>query len=232
MRFSIALVSGLMSAATFCVPAHAIELITNGSFENGFTGWNATGAVEPIVGQGAHDGLAAAMFNYANAAPSGVLSQAIATTPGVKYRICFEYWGWGRAVVQKLGIQVTGNATLVSRKLSAIGSSEPVEYHTFASTFVADSEVTTITFTDLMPKPANTIASDLALDGVSVTDPRANLSGSLEGLRINDRLAVTCMNATTGQSVELPSLDIDCAKAGLEIAQGDVVRLTVKGAAQ
>ncbi len=222
--------AGLLAASACLATAHAAELISNGSFENGLNGWTSSGAVQALVGEGASDGTVAAIFNYDNAPPSGILSQGVATIAGTRYQVSFDYWGFSRAVLQKVHVDVTGGATLVSTTLSAMGGI-PADYHHFSVLFTADSALTTVSFTDVTP-PGNTVASDLGLDNVSITDNWSDLTGSLTGLRSNARLSIVCANVTTGQAVDLPSLEIDCKKAGLAIGSGDIVRLTVKGAAR
>ena len=102
MNRSAKMVLGAMVAAMgFAVgisgPAHAVELVTNGSFETGdFTGWTLTGNTgftgvacpgAPFAGPG--DGNCDAFLGPVGA--QGTLSQVLNTIPGRFYSINFDF---------------------------------------------------------------------------------------------------------------------------------------------
>jgi hypothetical protein len=75
----------LCSLALLCcaLPVQA-NLIFNGDFEAGdFSGWTATGNVQNFEN--------AAVFNGGDTSPTGVLSQTIATTVGVRYVVLLSH---------------------------------------------------------------------------------------------------------------------------------------------
>src|SRR6266478_615331 len=84
-------------AVAISLPAHAVELVTNGSFETGdFTGWTLTGntgftGVEcpgaPFAGPG--DGNCDAFLGPVGS--NGTLSQTLTTIPGQFYNIRFDF---------------------------------------------------------------------------------------------------------------------------------------------
>lgn len=224
------LLLGLASVLAL-LPSAQANLVVNGSFEDDLAGWAYSGAVLVNGEDFPSDGVKAAVFNYDNVVPSGLISQSFATVPGTRYTLEFDYWGWATPNLQRLGVQVAGNAVLISRALTAYGSLPPVTYHTFKANFVADSEVTTLTFKDLT-RPNNTFASDLVLDRVSVVDYAPHVAGSVDGYRLNDKLSVLCINLTTGQTVTAAAPAFDCGGAGLGIASGDKVRVVVNGIAR
>jgi hypothetical protein len=92
-----AIVAAMGLAVGFSGPAHAAELVTNGSFETGdFTGWTLSGntgfsGVEcPGVGfAGPGDGACDAFLGPVGS--NGTLSQSLATTPGALYQIRFDF---------------------------------------------------------------------------------------------------------------------------------------------
>src|SRR5258706_7907660 len=70
------------------------QLITNGSFEEGFDGWAVSGAAD-VVAYNSSDGTHSARFNAFEATPSGVLSQTFPTVPGERYALQFDFGVWG-----------------------------------------------------------------------------------------------------------------------------------------
>src|SRR5205814_9840930 len=105
-RLGKMVVGGMVAAMGLAVgisgPAHAVELVTNGSFETGdFTGWTQTGntgfsGVEcpgaPFAGPG--DGNCDAFFGPVGSV--GGITQNIATVAGVRYFIGFDFGPDGR----------------------------------------------------------------------------------------------------------------------------------------
>src|SRR5438874_8646968 len=100
-RLGKMVVGGMVAAMGLAVgisgPAHAAELVTNGSFETGdFTGWTQVGntgfsGVEcPGVGfAGPGDGACDAFFGPVGS--DGGISQVLNTVPGKQYNIRFDF---------------------------------------------------------------------------------------------------------------------------------------------
>ncbi len=68
------------------MPPSAFSGLTNGSFEQDYTGWTATGNMD-IQTSSAADGVKAVRFNSGQRTPNGVLSQSFATTAGQSYTL-------------------------------------------------------------------------------------------------------------------------------------------------
>ena len=85
--------------------------VLNGSFETGdFSGWTLTGnaVVNPYY---ATDGQYSVHFNYANVAPTAVLSQTVATAPGHHYLLSFDFGVRSfSASTQTINVEVLGVA--------------------------------------------------------------------------------------------------------------------------
>jgi hypothetical protein len=136
--------------ASFAAPPPPPTLFANGSFEQDYASWTATGN-QDVVFFGATDGVKAARFNAGNTAPNANLSQSFATTAGHSYTLSFDY-GVHSPVSQReqrLQVTVQGNGILVSQLISQSAFSINVEYTPRNYSFVADSSVTTLTFRDV-----------------------------------------------------------------------------------
>jgi len=148
--------------------------VTDGGFENGYTGWSRSGnqntytAGTYIVSEGTH----AVQFNGANTTPNGVLSQSIATTPGTLYTAKFDMgvYSYQTSAEMRLNFTVTGSGTLLNNTLSIFGGGGSGKYNAFQKdrtfSFTANSTSTTLTFRDVSP---NTTNIDLLLDNVRVS---------------------------------------------------------------
>src|SRR4029079_13921830 len=98
--------------------AEAQNVLVNGSFEQNFTGWSATGNQDIIAGVSTQ-GSKSARFNAAQKPPNAVLTQSFSTAPGQSYTLSFDY-GVYSAVgqsEQRLQVTLTGNTVLVSQPI-------------------------------------------------------------------------------------------------------------------
>jgi uncharacterized membrane protein len=147
---------------------------TNGSFEAAFTGWAGTGNVRVVTSSNAAAGKQYVEFNSANTSSTGVVSQSFATIPGTTYSLAFDV-----GVVaynnnqQKLQATVTGTSTLLSKLVTVTGAADgSTRWSPQNSTFVANSDVTTLVFTDIS---TTSDSIDLCLDDIriAVYDPTA-----------------------------------------------------------
>jgi PEP-CTERM motif len=158
----VAMVAAMGLAAGISGPAHAAELVTNGSFETGdFTGWTLSGntgftGVEcpgaPFAGPG--DGNCDAFSGPVGS--NGTLSQILTTTPGQSYTIRFDF-------------QPDGGTTSF---FSAVWDTQPP---LFSVTNPPASPYQVLSFTALATTPTTTLSFNfrddpgfLKLDSVSV----------------------------------------------------------------
>ncbi|MEO7098263.1 MAG: DUF642 domain-containing protein [Luteolibacter sp.] len=155
------------------------QLLANGSFESGFTGWTPTGNQEiksasPYV---ATDGTKLVSFNGGNLTPNAVLSQTIATTSGVTYTLAFDAGILSyNTNPQKLQVTATGSSVVLTQvvTLSALTNGAS-QWFAQNFTFVANSSSTVLTFRD---QSASTAGLDLLLDNVRLTGPGGPVNNS------------------------------------------------------
>ena len=144
------------------------EIVSNGTFAAGFSGWNVSGSVEfwtNAIGAPSNHYLA---FNTGNRPATGVASQQIPTLPGVRYTLnCAvgAYSPW-RSSEQRLAVAVNGQTNLLNKVVSVMSPMTSAANVVPQSwTFVADGPVTLV-FTDIS---AVTDSVDLVLDEVQVS---------------------------------------------------------------
>lgn len=150
------------------------DLLVNGSFENNYSGWTATGnqSVQATLPYQPTDGLRAVSFSNFNLPPNGTLSQSFATVPGQTYTLSFDLGVLSYVrKYQTLGLRVSGSGILLDQVLSILGQSAGSNvWENKSFTFVADSGAATLTFED---QSATTDGIDLLLDHVRVVGPTA-----------------------------------------------------------
>ena len=106
------------------------------------------------------------VFNNGNAVASGSISQQFATTPGQAYLLVFDMGVVG-VPSQKVRVQLTGAGSLVSTDLVKMGASNGMAtWQSKGVQFIANSALTTLTFTDVSDTAAGV---DLMLDDVRVS---------------------------------------------------------------
>jgi alpha-L-fucosidase len=148
----------------------ATATLTNGSFEQEFSGWTKTGNLEVRMGSiyTATDGARMAVFNAAQKNPDGTLSQSFATVIGQTYTLQFDAGVLSyNTYAQTLGVTVTGAGSLLSKAITINGfggGSNSWLPQTF--NFIANSPTTTLSFQD---RSSLTDSLDLLLDNVRVT---------------------------------------------------------------
>ncbi len=140
--------------------------LINGSFEQDYTGWTASGNMD-IQTSTATDGVKAVRFNAGQKTPNGVLSQSFATTAGQLYALEFDYGVYSpvRQREQRLSVTVRGTAVLLSQVVSRTALNSAVQWTSHTYAFTADSAVTTLTFQDVSP---TSDSIDSYLDNVRV----------------------------------------------------------------
>jgi hypothetical protein len=144
----------------------------NGSFEQELDDWTHTGNLVSSTTDSATDGGRIARFSGYNKPNTGVLSQSIATLPGVTYQLAFDVGIHSfNSSPQKLRSTIRGHQPLVNDDFTLSGSGDG-GFRWIARTleFTADSTTTTITFADAS---SFTNGVDLVLDHIRVIAPAA-----------------------------------------------------------
>jgi lysophospholipase L1-like esterase len=142
---------------------------TNGSFENDYDGWTASGnqGIKSGSPYDASEGDNLVAFNDGDSTPDGVLSQIFATTPGQTYQLAFDCGVLSNNNnMQRLQVIVQGTTTRVAdtTSIQRVGNAA-VTWAPRSYVFTADSSTTTLTFTDVS---TTTASIDLLLDNVRV----------------------------------------------------------------
>ena len=144
--------------------------LTNGSFEQDYLGWNASGNQEiaPSPPYQATDGTKAVIFNAAQSSPNAVLIQSFATTIGETYVLSFDLGtdSFQSNAEQRMEVTVEGATEVLSLTASVFAQGTGISYTPKSYTFVADSETTTLTLRDISATSTNV---DMLLDNVTVT---------------------------------------------------------------
>jgi CSLREA domain-containing protein len=160
--------SGLPDVDETLVTATAV--IANGSFEDGFAGWNAAGnmSIQSFPPYVPRDGSILVSFNDGDRLPNGVITQVLPTQPGQAYRLEFDVGVLAyNTNSQRMGVGVQGTASLVSDTITLTGlGGGRILWVSKSYTFTADSAATTLKFSDLS---TTTKSIDLLLDNVRVT---------------------------------------------------------------
>jgi hypothetical protein len=160
--------SGVESEASNALtytPTGQTQLLANGNFASGYTGWTETGNQKIAVLNGTN----AVYFNFGEMPADGVLSQQYMTTLGQQYLLSFDLAAFSLVNQDEQEMQVTvqGTNTLLSQTASVFAPGNGFRWVTHNMAFVADSSVTMLTFTDVSPTTKDV---DLYLDNVRVAE--------------------------------------------------------------
>ena len=154
--------------ATLVVQA---EILPNGSFEAGLTGWTTSGnlSIQSTPPYVPTDGTRLVAFNNGSSKPNGVLSRSFATTTGHTYLLAFDMGVYATNLYsQRLQVTVTGTSSLLSQSFSiSRNGSANIRWVAVSLSFKANSAASTLTFRD---KSTNTNNIDLLLDRVRISD--------------------------------------------------------------
>jgi hypothetical protein len=146
------------------------ELLVNGSFESGLSGWSPAGnvAAQSATPYIPTDGTTLAGFNGGNTTPNGTIYQTFPTTVGTTYALEFDAGVLSyNTDEQKVRVNVGGTDNLVSDTISIRGiGGGGINWISKGYTFTATKSSTTLTFTDVS---ASTNGLDHLLDRISVT---------------------------------------------------------------
>ena len=188
--FTFTVNDGKVSSAAATVDLN-VEVQFNGSFETGayvsaipfdhyqLENWTVTGnpvgflEVPPTVP--ATDGTRMVIFNGGSDTYGGIISQAIATTPGATYRLEFDSGiiaGPGQPQRQQLlGVTVNGGS-LLAQDITLTALVGPAQWTTNKYSFKASGATSTLTFSDKSGTLAASLAdaSDMLLDHVRLVE--------------------------------------------------------------
>ncbi len=148
------------------------DILVNGSFESGYTGWTFTGnqSIESAAPYVATDGGKLVGFNDGNRTPNAVLSQNFSTVAGQTYTLTFDVGVLSYTTAsQTLRVTVSGSGTILDQVITFNGPGNGSNLWLPQSfTFVATGPISTLTFRD---QSTSTAALDMTLDRVRVTGP-------------------------------------------------------------
>ena len=170
-------ITSVNDAPTTTIVTDNINLLTNGSFENGGSNWPITGNAA-VVARSTTDGSSLVQFGAGDTPATGVVSQNITTVIGQRYTLRFDHWANASvttSTTQSLNVQVVGSSTLINRTVESSGynASPATQYGNHSFTFVANSTNTIIRFADVS---ATTFAIDGRLDDVRVFASTSNIT--------------------------------------------------------
>jgi sulfatase modifying factor 1 len=159
-----------------------IQPMPNGSFEQDFDGWKATGNVAANTSTTSTDGTKLACFNSGNTAPNGALSRTFASNWGSTYMVTFDT---GIIAFQNgsqiMRVDVTGAVSGTVRStqsftMTSTGGGKTA-WKSRTLFFTAYDAATTIRFSDIS---VSTMAIDLLLDNVAVESVSGLRNGGFE----------------------------------------------------
>ena len=163
-------------AALLVAGAANANVLVNGNFESGSTGWNASGNAGVThggfggfyfgAGSAAQNGSGALVFNSGDSAPNGSFSQTFATTAGSTYLLNFDF-GTTVGGSQNLLASILGaNGTSVLGNLTVSDDQSTNLLTNFGFSFTADGAVATLRFSDIATN--QTVSLDALVDNVTI----------------------------------------------------------------
>lgn len=165
--------TGVLLATSLIATAQANNLVVNGGFEAGdLSGWTSNRYYDVTDIYGVTEGSKAVEFAEGDYAGS-TLEQTITTAVGTAYTVSFDWKATHPDTSQNLNFSIQDAINVVSQlgelKVSGgyTGSFNPsAPYTHFSTTFVANSALTKISFTDTS---FSSYQADQMIDNVSVT---------------------------------------------------------------
>jgi hypothetical protein len=181
ISLAVALAVGAVASLAGVARADSISdpLLANGSFEDGLNGWESSGNLAVLSGQGETDGFYALAFSFGDLPSNGVLWQDIQTEEGVTYVIDFDFGKYavepstGVARLRLDVLDVIGGGSFsqtFSDATTGDGTSDfSSVYDSHRFTFVATGGITRLSFADLSDAQGLGGSFDAMLDNVSAT---------------------------------------------------------------
>jgi lysophospholipase L1-like esterase len=192
------------------VYSNTSQLLTNGSFEAGTTGWTTSGnfIVQGSAPYTFTNGTKLVAFNANQLTPNGIFSQTFPTVSGTTYQLAFDMGAFGyNNNTQRLEVKVQGSTSILTQTLSVTGiSGGNTRWIAQNLSFTANSASTTLSFRDVSTV---TNSVDLTLDNVRVIGASASrtltvesspISGVVVGISPADRNAESGGNTTFTRS--------------------------------
>jgi len=164
----------VMAIAMSTTGSFAANLVTNGDFSSGLSGWSTTATVNAATDADyiAHAG-ASGSSGFANYAafgggnqPGGSIWETLSTTVGHVYNLTFYYGGYGSTNTQTLDWSIGSLSSFVSVPAKWLSTDLTGIFNKFSLTFTATSANTVLKFADVSAHSAN---ADMLLGKVSVT---------------------------------------------------------------
>ncbi|MCB1134398.1 MAG: cadherin-like domain-containing protein, partial [Verrucomicrobiae bacterium] len=123
-----------------------VELLVNGSFENGETGWSMSGSYLVYQDDGTYtatEGSGLLVLNGGQGAPNALVSQTFSTVPGQSYTLSYDLGVVSfNNTEQRLGVQIDGATRLFAEAQSIFGnSSGQSRWIPKSHSFTADSSL-------------------------------------------------------------------------------------------
>ena len=164
---------------------NATELVTNGEFGNGTSGWNFSGSSKVILGKdvGTYNSIDlllminiykngnVALFGSDNSVNgnNGNITQILNTVIGQNYDLTFDYDAIGSAYPQHIDVFISNGSDVLEYDRFKTLAKEHLDLlmTKYTMNFTALSTQTTLRFFD--PNIANPVHADGALDNVSVS---------------------------------------------------------------
>src|SRR3954470_543985 len=163
------------AAALFlCAAAAHAQILQNGSFENDYSGWTASGHQGIATNDPNHpatDGTKVVVLNPNDQNTNALLSQTFPTVPGQRYELSFDYGCVGPISDQHLEVMLEGNGVLLDNTIIISGPYPQPFYVPQHITFIANSLSTKLTFLD---GSYTYVFLDSMLDNIQVNPVSAN----------------------------------------------------------
>ncbi|NDF44534.1 MAG: hypothetical protein EB125_02255, partial [Betaproteobacteria bacterium] len=158
------------------VSAAAANILTNGGFTGGLTGWTTTGAGTQNFSSYTSNTLNDALiFNGSDQGAGGSASQVLATQAGQTYAVNLGAGQWGLTSSHTIQVDILGSSNQVISTQTLVLSTASAQSLSF--NFVATGSSSTLRITNT--SVTNTVGSDAWVDSVSVKPQSLPSDGSL-----------------------------------------------------